>query len=336
MDERLKKKLELLGEPTLPDSLTAEELFRRIDCGELVLPEEPEVEAEAAPSDKVIPWMKVLRRGVPIAACLALVVFIAQGRIWRMGSSGGANFSEKAAAPQAAAATDQGALTNGSDGAPIESYSLDDEAATPEPFRSIAIEEDDQEAETTKGAAADDIAEEEVFDDVAEEDSADAVVSTKDEPLRPDTGGDDLRPDTGGDDLRPDTGGPATGGSDNENPDSGPVVNPDIGPADYDREQNNLASMREVALIEETFQQLHSQDPRLTGLTPILEKYGPVSALTPGETTTPLHVFYRYVNDAGDTVAFRVIKCYVNQRADGSHRLDFLSFEEWDGEADLF
>lgn len=300
MDERLKEKLELLGEPALPDSLTAEELFRRIDCGELVLPEETEVEAEAAPSDNVIPWAKILRRGVPIAACLALVVFIAQGKIWKMGSSGG-NFSGNAAAPQAAAAADQSELTNGSDGAPMESYSLDDEAETPEPFRSIAIEEDDQEAETTKGAAADDIAEEDVFDDIAEEDAADAVASAEHEPLRPDTGGDDLRPDSGGD-LRPD------------------IWVEKIGEDDADTIKSIWHAFNEVV------PELSQQDETLAGMIP----FNGLAKLQ-YDTYDDVTAYFPFGYELYKIVTYRAIRCSIARGEDGEfHVVELFSFEEWE------
>ena len=69
----LQEKLALLEEPPLPPSLTAEALFRRLDAGELSLPEQapgeeppeeqasPEVPAEA-PDGKVLPWSRPLRR----------------------------------------------------------------------------------------------------------------------------------------------------------------------------------------------------------------------------------------------------------------------------------
>lgn len=140
MNEKLKQKLELLGEPALPESLSAEALFRRMDSGELVLPDDP-------PAPKVIPWAKVLRRGLPIAACLAVVVLLAQGGLWRMGSSGGANLTGNAAAPQASAATDQAV--------PLEQYSFDADGEAPEPDpgpRAIAIEDGAEE----EAAAEDD------------------------------------------------------------------------------------------------------------------------------------------------------------------------------------
>lgn len=177
MDEKLKQKLELLSDVALPESLTAGELFRRMDSGELALPEEE----APVPAQKVIPWARVLRRGLPIAACLALVVLVSQSGMFRMGSSGGAKLSGAvSAAPPAAAAADQAA--------PAEQYSLDTEnnAAPDSEPRAIAI---------------DDAQEEESVD----EDTADAVTADTaraengEKAEEPDVG----RPDSGGD-LRPD------------------------------------------------------------------------------------------------------------------------------------
>ena len=81
----LREKLALLGEPELPPALSAAALFQRMEEGSLSLPEEDPLEATAAagkapagesPSQggKVISWKKVLRRGIPLAACLALVI----------------------------------------------------------------------------------------------------------------------------------------------------------------------------------------------------------------------------------------------------------------------
>ena len=76
--ERLKQKLALLGEPALPASLSAEALFRRMDEGRLtLLDREPEPEEETR---KVIPWAKGMKRGLPVAACFALVVALYQGQ----------------------------------------------------------------------------------------------------------------------------------------------------------------------------------------------------------------------------------------------------------------
>ena len=81
--EYLREKLALLGEPELPPALSAAALFQRMEEGSLSLPEEDPLEETAAagkapagesPSQggKVISWKKVLRRGIPLAACLAL------------------------------------------------------------------------------------------------------------------------------------------------------------------------------------------------------------------------------------------------------------------------
>lgn len=98
--EKLKQKLELLGEPPLPASLSAEELFRRMDSGELTLPEE-----EPAAPAKVIPWARVMKRTLPVAACLALVLLLYQGQqtVFAKNFSGGANLAAGQTAPAAAA-----------------------------------------------------------------------------------------------------------------------------------------------------------------------------------------------------------------------------------------
>ena len=97
--ERLKQKLALLGEPALPASLSAEALFRRMDEGRLTLPErEPEEETR-----KVIPWAKVMKRGLPVAACFALVVALYQGQRGMNGAPAPASYAP--AAPAAAPET---------------------------------------------------------------------------------------------------------------------------------------------------------------------------------------------------------------------------------------
>lgn len=104
---KLKQKLELLGEPPLPASLSAEALFRRMDSGELTLPEEEPAAPGEAPetaSAKVIPWAKVMKRTLPAAACLALVLLLYRGQtVFAKNFSGGASFSTDQRAPAAAA-----------------------------------------------------------------------------------------------------------------------------------------------------------------------------------------------------------------------------------------
>lgn len=295
----LKKKLELLGEPALPDGLSAEELFRRMDAGELTLPDDP-VPKETVSEGRVIPWAKVLRRGLPIAACLALVVLLSQGGLWKMASSGGANFTANAAAPQSKeAAADRAAVdTNGSEEVPAEIYSFDDaDEDVPEP-RAIITMEDDAEAEE---AAEDDAVSEELYrqgaensvnqsvevDDIAA-DSADSA--SDEEKKRPSTGGkpgnESVAPPTDGGDQptkgenpptgggnpptggsgeeHPDTGGPSGDGDDQWNPDTGgggDDVNPDSGGIENDKAQF-------LKLLIELVDDVFEREASLSGLTP--------------------------------------------------------------------
>lgn len=300
MDERLRQKLELLGEVALPESLTAGELFRRMDSGQLVLPEGPGT--GAAPDRKVIPWAKVLRRGVPIAACLALVVLLSQGGLWRMGSSGGANLSAAATAPQGMeSAADQAAVDE------AQQYSLDGAAPEPDPGpRAIILDGAEEEADEDAPEAPADITARAENGEVKSAEAADA----QEDP-------DNANPDSGS-------------YYDSEDPDN---ANPDldIGPSDYEREQNTLKAVMETASIEEMCGQLYLYDGSLAGLTPVLEIYGPVDAMSP-DPSYPLHIWCRYQNHAGEVVARRVIYCSVDQKnADGSCVLSLLTFGEWDG-----
>lgn len=292
----LKEKLELLGEPTLPDRLSAEELFRRMDIGELTLPEAPTQSGTPA-IGRVIPWVNLARRGLPIAACLVGAVLISQSGLWDMGLSGGANFSKNAAAPQSApAAADQAAAANGDEEAPTESYSLDADEDAPEPAPEAVITMDDAETE----AVMEDAADQELFrkeavqnspqnstvtDDSADPDdrypsgggSENAVGgpptggssenpdcgfnggSDDDEPMHPDTGG------PGGDE-HPDTGGPPTDGLDDDDKNQS---NPDTGGGGEDDKGNTLPGLLWEPLerlIDDLFEQ--EKNDRLSGLTP--------------------------------------------------------------------
>lgn len=113
--EYLREKLALLGEPELPPALSAAALFQRMEEGSLSLPEEDPLEETAAAGEepagespsqggKVISWKKVLRRGIPLAACLALVLMVYQGREVGLAKNfGAANQPAPAAhAPEAA------------------------------------------------------------------------------------------------------------------------------------------------------------------------------------------------------------------------------------------
>ena len=109
----LREKLALLEEPELPSSLSAAALFQRMDEGTLALPEEePGQETPAdgdparedtsapAPGERVIAWKNLLKRGIPLAACLALVLVLYQGHEVGMAK----NFTGDAAAPTASCA----------------------------------------------------------------------------------------------------------------------------------------------------------------------------------------------------------------------------------------
>lgn len=118
--EYLREKLALLGEPELPPALSAAALFQRMEEGSLSLPEEDPLEETAAAGEepagespsqggKVISWKKVLRRGIPLAACLALVLMVYQGREVGLAKNfGAANQPAPAAhAPEAACDKDE-------------------------------------------------------------------------------------------------------------------------------------------------------------------------------------------------------------------------------------
>lgn len=293
----LKEKLELLGEPALPDRLAAEELFRRMDSGELTLPE-ASAQSGTPAIGRVIPWVNLARRGLPIAACLAVAVLLSQTRLWDKGLSGGANFSKNAAAPQSApaAAADQAAALNGDEEAPSESYSLGADEDAPGPAPEAVITMDDAEAEE----AMEDAADQELFrkeavqnspqnstvtDDSADPDdrypsgggSGNAVGgpptggssenpdcgfnggSDDDEPMHPDTGG------PGGNE-HPDTGGPPTDGLDDDDKNQS---NPDTGGGGEDDKGNTLPGLLWEPLerlIDDLFEQ--EKNDRLSGLTP--------------------------------------------------------------------
>lgn len=109
---KLKKKLELLGEPALPASLSAEALFRRMDEGNLALPEEaPEQDAP-----KVIPWARVTKRVLPVAACLALVLLLYQGQQTALAKNfSHSTTSDAAQAPAPAAAAPESVIQENAD-----------------------------------------------------------------------------------------------------------------------------------------------------------------------------------------------------------------------------
>lgn len=315
MDERLKKKLELLGEPTLPVRLTAEELFRRMDSGELVLPEEgPLSQTEDDSSRKVIPWVKLMRRGLPIAACLALVVLLSRTGLWDKGFSGGANLSVTSSAPQRAA--DQNAPA-GSDEAPAESYDFDANEDAPDPApRAIAIEDNAAEEEEVEDAdtAAAELARQDGTKNGSQSslESSDRVEDAFVSDDRVDTDGGS---DSGTKHPEPD-GRPDSGGGDDDWGHS----NPDTG-GGYDENDPIYIALMELA------DQLYSKVDALDGLTADFRGYG--CEFDSDGRIAEVTGYIGYVNEDYDTVYFYFLHCRVTWTED-EPQLELIDWGEWD------
>ena len=138
--EYLREKLALLGEPELPPALSAAALFQRMEEGSLSLPEEDPLEETAAagkapagesPSQggKVISWKKVLRRGIPLAACLALVLMVYQGREVGLAKNFGAANQPAPAAHAPEAACDENEESSGEQKSLLRSSKTEDAPA---------------------------------------------------------------------------------------------------------------------------------------------------------------------------------------------------------------
>ena len=138
--EYLREKLALLGEPELPPALSAAALFQRMEEGSLSLPEEDPLEETAAagkapagesPSQggTVISWKKVLRRGIPLAACLALVLMVYQGREVGLAKNFGAANQPAPAAHAPEAACDENEESSGEQKSLLRSSKTEDAPA---------------------------------------------------------------------------------------------------------------------------------------------------------------------------------------------------------------
>ena len=138
--EYLREKLALLGEPELPPALSAAALFQRMEEGSISLPEEDPLEETAAagkapagesPSQggKVISWKKVLRRGIPLAACLALVLMVYQGREVGLAKNFGAANQPAPAAHAPEAACDENEESSGEQKSLLRSSKTEDAPA---------------------------------------------------------------------------------------------------------------------------------------------------------------------------------------------------------------
>lgn len=138
--EYLREKLALLGEPELPPALSAAALFQRMEEGSLSLPEEDPLEETAAAGEapagespsqggKVISWKKVLRRGIPLAACLALVLMVYQGREVGLAKNFGAANQPAPAAHAPEAAYDEDKESSGEQKSLLRSSKTEDAPA---------------------------------------------------------------------------------------------------------------------------------------------------------------------------------------------------------------
>ena len=251
--EYLKERLEALGEPELPASLTAAALFERLDRGELALPEE-DARTEA-PAEKVIPWQRLVRRGLPLAACLALVALVWQGLGGAvtgsdMVASGAA--SSSAAAQMAPFTADSAAPKERAAEPEEEAGAAPETAAAPAPENGIVTESAQDAAPAPDGLLAA-LPEE---DELTNPDTAGGEAPQKENPA---TGGggsfDEDDPLTGGggasfgeaEEMTPDTGGPVGGAA----PDlSGEAPAESVGPsAAWDRaaEEQILSAAGEKA-----------------------------------------------------------------------------------------
>lgn len=258
--EFLREKLALLGEPELPPALSAAALFRRMDEGSLTLPEEeapvgaspawegtageeaPEealpadgdTEAAAPPAGKVIPWRKALRRGVPLAACLALVLLVYQGREVGLAKNFSGASPAAPAAPSSAPAAYDAAPESAEENAPLlRSYQSADAPAE------VSENGQDQNTLTASGAPA----------------PASAAQNAATEKSAAEAPADDANPDVGGGEMAP------------VHPDSGepePDLNPDIGWGEVDEEWERRTQSIQAQALEAA-----SRHAPREGLTPV-------------------------------------------------------------------
>lgn len=254
--EFLREKLALLGEPELPPALSAAALFRRMDEGSLTLPEEEapvgaspawegtageetlpaagDTEAAAPPAGKVIPWRKVLRRGVPLAACLALVLLVYQGREVGLAKNFSSANQAAPAAPSSAAAAYDAAPESAEENAPLlRSYQSADAPAE------VSENGQDQNTLTASGAPA----------------PASAAQNAATEKSAAEAPADDANPDVGGGEMapvHPDSGEPETD------------LNPDIGWGEVDEEWERRTQSLQAQALEAA-----SRHAPREGLTPV-------------------------------------------------------------------
>ncbi len=315
--EFLREKLALLGEPELPPALSAAALFRRMDEGSLTPPEEeapvgaspawegtageenPEealpaagdTEAAAPPAGKVIPWRKVLRRGVPLAACLALVLLVYQGREVGLAKNFSGTSPAAPAAPSSAAAAYDAAPESAEENAPLlRSYqSADAPAETPEDGQ-------DQSAATASGAPAPASAAE---DSTGKTEKSAANVPADD--ANPDVGGGEMAP------VHPDSGEPETD------------LNPDIGWGEVDEEWERRTQSLQAQALEAA-----SRHAPREGLTPVF------CGSSEDSDGKEFEFFIVYCDQEGREVASNQF-CFIlaDETDPANPRLELIAVREW-------
>ena len=263
--EYLKGRLEALGEPELPASLSPEALFDRLDRGELTLPEEDGAQ-EKAPAGKVIPWQRLVRRGLPLAACLALVALVWQGLAGGadMTGSSGLVAADRAASSSAAAAAEAAPFAAANNALPEESGEPTQEEAQESAQDSL----DGSTAPDNGGLLASAQQSEEEAEDKANPSTGGGGPQGGDEEGNPSTGG------GGAEREEPDTGGPAGDAA----PDiSGEVPADSVGPsAAWDK------------AVEEQISAIAAEQAPQAGLTPDLSWWW-----QPDSETVEARVIYR-------------------------------------------
>ena len=329
--EFLREKLALLGEPELPPALSAAALFRRMDEGSLALPEEeipeetilaawegtageenPEeappaggdTEAAAPPAGKVIPWRKVLRRGIPLAACLALVLLVYQGREVGLAKNFSGASPAASAAPSSAAAAYDAEPESAEENAPLlRSYQSADAPAE------ASEDGQDQSTATASGAPAPAPA------------PASAAQNSATEKSAAEAPEDDANPDVGGGEMastHPDSGGPET----DFNPDSGSPetdINPDIGWGEVDEEWERRTQSLQAQALETA-----SQHAPREGLTPVF------CGSSEDSDGKEFEFFIVYCDQEGREVASNQF-CFIlaDETDPANPRLELVAIREW-------
>ena len=290
--EYLKERLEALGEPELPASLSPEALFDRLDRGELTLPEEDGAQ-EKAPAGKVIPWQRLVRRGLPLAACLALVALVWQGLAGGADMAGGSGLvaADRAASSSAAAAAEAAPFAAANNALPGESGEPTQEEAQESAQDSL----DGSAAPDNGGLLASAQQSEEGAEEKANPSTGGGGPQGGDEEGNPSTGGGGAQ--SGGEAEReePDTGGPAGDAA----PDiSGEVPADSVGPS---------AAWDEA--VEEQISAIAAEQAPQAGLTPDLSWWW-----QPDSETVEARVIYR--DAAGEKDSTVIMTFLADQEGD--------------------